>query len=494
VPVAGRESPHGARRVAGHMSWQGMSMLVQALAQFGVTAALARLLAPEDFGLIAAANIAVTFVQVIAEGGIGSAIVQRKELDASFISAAMSLALMVGLACYLLLVVCAFPFQSFFSMDRLALVLLVLGLSSLLSGTCGVLEGLLQRDLQFHSLFRVTLVTSVAGYAAPALILALAGAGVWSLVAAALGRVAVKLAMLLILAPGPAKLSWDTAAIRDIARFGFGLTQDRFWLWVAAQSAPFLIGRFFGQALLGQFYMGSQLAVLPAQYLSTVVSAVYFPMVSRALPDRARVGFQFMALIVSAFLLMTAFGLVLAINAEFVISAVYGDGWSGAVLVFEVLCIGAGIRAGTQICDALNIARGDVYALAGRRTVSAGIMVLAVYAARGYGLHEVSWAVTASQAAMFAMTVVLAARGLGLRWHSFKPFLSRTIACVVLSLAFNALLVSFREHELSSDISLLALSVVANAISLLPVLLSAASWLNGTGLRSTESERVVGGG
>lgn len=469
-------------------------MLVQACAQFGVTAALARLLAPEDFGLIAAANIAITFVQVIAEGGIGSAIVQRKELDSSFIGAAMAVALMVGVGCYLLLALCAFPFQSFFAMDRLGVVVIVLGLSSLLSGTCGVLEGLLQRELRFASLFRVTLVTSIVGYAAPALILALAGAGVWSLVVAALGRVLVKCIMLATLAPNVIRPRWEGDAIRDIARFGFGLTQDRFWLWLAAQSAPFLIGRFFGQAQLGQFYMGSQLAVLPAQYISSVVSAVYFPMVSRAMADRARVGFQFIALIVSAFLLMTAFGVVLAINAEFIINAVYGDGWSGAILVFEVLCIGAGFRAGTQICDALNIARGDVYALAGRRMLSAGIMVLAVYVVRKYGLYEVAWAVTVSQATMFVMTIALAVKGLGLHRDSFKPFGLRTILVVVLLVVINSMLLLLRNHGLVGGIPLLALSAIANGVSLLPVLLATVRWMNGPGVLSTDRKHLVGGG
>jgi O-antigen/teichoic acid export membrane protein len=208
--------------VAGHLSWQGMSMLVQAVAQFGVTAVLARLLSPEDFGVIAAANIAITFMQVIAEGGVGSAIVQRSDLTPAFISAAMTVALMVGAGCYAVLVICAFPFQAFFAMPGLGVVVLALGLSSLVSGTCSVLEGLLQRNMGFGSLFRVNLVTSTAGYAVPAIGLALAGAGVWSLVAAALGRVTVKFLMLARLAPMSIRPRWE--------HFGHqGSCPFRFW-------------------------------------------------------------------------------------------------------------------------------------------------------------------------------------------------------------------------------------------------------------------------
>ena len=480
--------------MAGHLSWQGMSMLVQAVAQFGVTAVLAPLLTPEDFGVIAAANIAITFMQVIAEGGVGSAIVQRSDLTPAFISAAMTVALMVGTGCYAVLVICAFPFQAFFAMPGLGVVVLVLGLSSLVSGTCSVLEGLLQRNMGFGSLFRVNLVTSTAGYAVPAIGLALAGAGVWSLVAAALGRVTVKFLMLARLAPMSIRPRWEPSAIRDLARFGFGLTQDRFWLWLSAQAAPFLVGRYFGQAQLGQFYLGSQLAVLPAQYISSVVSAVYFPMVSRALTDKVRVGGQFLAMMVGAFLVMTAFGLVLAINAQFVINMIYGDGWSGAAVVFQVLCVGAGIRACTQICDALNIARGDVYALAGRRAISAVIMVVATYAVRQHGLMEAAWAVTVSHGVMLVMTVALAISGLGLGRAAFSMFIPRSSVSGILLVVVNVTLLVSGRNGMVSGWPLLLASIVANAISLLPIAMGFSAWL-GKSAPGREADKLrVGGG
>lgn len=464
-------------------------MLTQAVAQFGVTAVLARLLSSDDFGLIAAANIPITFMQVIAEGGIGSAIVQRKELSASVISAAMAVALLVGAGCYAALAVSAFPLQSFFDMPGLGIVVVVLGLSALLSGTCGVLEGLLQRNMGFAAMFRVNLVTSVLGYAVPAIGLALLGAGVWALVAAAVGRVLVKFIMLAILVPVSIRPRWEATAIRDLAHFGFGLTQDRFWLWIAAQSAPLLIGRFMGQAQLGQFYLGSQLAILPAQYISTVVSAVYFPIVSRGLADRVRAGTQFLALMTGAFVLMMAFGLIQAVNADFIISTVYGSGWSGAVLVFEVLCVGTALRTCTQICDSLNIARGDVYALAGRRAIAAAVMVVGTWAVREYGLAEASWAIILSQVLMLLMTVRLAISGLEMQRSEFQPFLPRGVLAGVLLVVVNGALLLARNAGSIGSVSLLVLSIIANVLALMPVLMVMTVWMGRTGPSSIPAGR-----
>lgn len=134
----------------------------------------------------------------------------------------------------------------------------------------------------------MNLIGAVAGYTVPAVILAMAGAGVWALVIATLGRVVIKLLLMVWMYSGSLRLRWDRVAAGDLIHFGFGLTQDRFWNWLSAQTAPFAIGLWFGQAQLGQFYMGSQLAVLPVQYLSTTVSSVFLPIVARALATKRR--------------------------------------------------------------------------------------------------------------------------------------------------------------------------------------------------------------
>ena len=192
--------------------------------------------------------------------------------------------------------------------------------------------------------------------------------------------------------------------------------------------------------------------------------------------DPVRVGGQFLVMMTGAFLLMTAFGMVLAVNAEYVIGTVYGSGWSGAVLVFEVLCIGAGVRTCTQLCDVLNIARGDVYALAGRRTVAAVIMVAATYAVREYGLAEAAWAITLSQVAMLIMTVALAMSGLDLERGAFRPFVRRGVLAAVLLIAVNILLLFAGKAELAGGMPLVVTSIVGNLLALSPVLAIGAAW------------------
>ncbi|CAG0938059.1 Teichuronic acid biosynthesis protein TuaB [Gammaproteobacteria bacterium] len=416
------------KRIFGYLSWQALSVLVQAVTQLGVTAVLARILAPADFGLVAAANIVVTFVQMVAEGGLGSAMVQRREISSAFVGAALLVSMLVGAACYLLLLVIALPFGALLDMEGLGPVILALGLSALLAGPSGVLEGLLQRNLKFDAIFRVSIVSSVLGYAIPAIAFAMAGAGVWAIVLGTLGRIGAKVAMMVIMQWGAWRLRWESALARELVHFGFGLTQDRFWLWLSAQAVPFLIGLFFGQELLGQFYMGNQLAVLPAQHISTVIAGVFFPIMSRSLADAGQASRQFMAVTSTVFVLLSALGWFLAINADLVVHLAFGEGWQQATVVFQVLCLGAGVRAAIQVCDSVNIARGDVYALARRRAMATVVLVAALLTTRFMGLAGATSAMLVGQVAMLAMTVGLAVRGLGIEGSDTRPHTRRILA------------------------------------------------------------------
>lgn len=445
-------------------------MVGQAAIQIGVVAILARFVAPADFGLIAAANIVVTFVQIISEGGIGSAVVQREELPERVVSVALSVSLLVGMAFYVLLLGAAWPFQSLLGMQGLAAVVVALGFGAIIGGPVSVLEGVLQRQLRFGLLSRIALLSSALGYAVPALTLAAFGAGVWALVVATLLGGAVRLALLLLSYQGTLRPGWDRSTTRELLHFGAGLTHDRFWNWVTAQSGPFLIGLLFGQALLGQFYMASRLAVLPAQYLSSIVSAVYFPIMSRQLAgqDASRSG-RFFELMAAVFVSLSGFGFLLAANAALVVLAAFGSGWGDAVLVFQILCLGAGIRSCIQISDSFNIAKGSVYALANRRAAAAIATAAGIFLARKAGLEGAAWATIAGQAAMLALTLSLAAGSAGLgRAEIGSVGRNAALATGLLGLASAAAYIVYKIGVVG-QVGVLVLGLVANLLVLAPV-------------------------
>jgi O-antigen/teichoic acid export membrane protein len=247
------------------------------------------------------------------------------------------------------------------------------------------------------------------------------------------------------------------------------LTQDRFWNWLISQSGPVVIGTLFGQAQLGQFYMGSRLAILPTQYLSSIVSTVYFPLLSRSQSDSRAIGQQFIWLLVGIFVAMTALGLFLALNAELVVRVAFGAGWNEAVVVFQVLCLGAGVRASIQICDALNIARADVYALANRRAMAAVAMIVAIYLARNQGLAGAAWAINVGYCLMLVLTVRLANAGLCLGRDDVRPVLVALFTGLLLVGVVDAIAAYGKSLGWVDGMSLFLFVAVANLIVAIPI-------------------------
>ena len=466
-----------SRRVLGYMSWQGMSLLIQAVTQFGVIAILARFLSATEFGLVAAANIAVTFVQFLAEGGLGTAIVRKQDLSPTYVGSALAVSAVIGLVSCAALVVVAVPFQKLYDMDSLAIVVMVLGIGSLLTGMSGVMEGLLQREMRFRSLFVANAVGWIVAYAVPAILLAMAGFGVWSIVIATLARSVVKAAILSVQCRSNLRLQWDASIVGELARFGFGLTQFRFWSWSTAQAVPFVIGFMFGQERLGQFYLASQLAILPSQHLASVVSAVYVPILSRAISDLQVAAAQVITVLTILFIPVTVIGLLLAVNSELVINLALGSGWSAAVAPFAILSFGAGIRACLQISDVVNIVRGDVYALANRKAICMGVMLVFLFVTQRYGLAGASMSVLVGHTLMFILTIPLIIVGLQIHRALLVSFIVRNGLALGLFLLVDIVLWQLLAVDAVSTTKVLVVSLAVNLVAMIPVVALMVPWV-----------------
>jgi PST family polysaccharide transporter len=457
------------RAVLGHLSWQGLSLFSQAVSQFVVTAVLARYVSAAEFGLIAAANIAITLVQMVTEGGFGAAVVRSDKLSRELLGTALMAALLAATACYLFIAAIAVPLEKIFQISGVARISLVLGLSFFPLTVGSILEAVLQREMRFLSMLKVNSAASIFGYALPAIVLAVAGFGVWSIVCASVFRFLFRASVLLWVLRSRFRLFWVPGDARWLLRFGFGLTQDRLWNWLLVQTAPAVVGRALGSASLGQFTVGMQLGVLPSQHASSVISTVYLPIMSRVQANHAKLVEIFVPLLVTVSSLMFMLGLVLAVNGPLIVRLVLGDGWEPAVIVFQVFALGSGVRAGIQISDALNIARTHVYRLAACRASSALLLLLVIVPSVKNGLAGAAWALVAVHSLMFVMTTAIGLQGIvsSLRnWRTLRPRVLVVGATVVL--LSGILLYVYRAQPMSASAILVA-SVVLGLLGALIV-------------------------
>jgi len=246
---------------------------------------LARLLDPQDFGIVALATVFIFFCNLVTAHGLADALVQRQNVEPAHLDTAfwatlgLSLALMAG--CML----AAGPAAQAFAEPRLAEVLQWLSLSLPLGAACTVQMALFRREMRFGSVARRTLVGRTLG-AIVGVTMAYYGFGLWSLVAQQMvGQFAMTCAFLT--AQWRPRLRFSLRALRDLWGFGFHVSTTQIISGAGEQILTLTIGAVFGTTALGYFTIAWRAIQLVKSLISGAVYHVGLSAFSKLQDNRA---------------------------------------------------------------------------------------------------------------------------------------------------------------------------------------------------------------
>jgi len=347
--------------------------LITGIGQFIVTAILARLLTPEDYGLFGLAAVYVGLASILSQFGVAAALVQRDELTPRYVRAGFTVSVLTGVLTTALVWFTAPLAASVLGSPHLTPIIRGLSLAFVLGNPGFVAEGLSQRKLAWRRLMWVEVTAFVLGYALPALALAAAGYGVWALVGSALAQSFVRTVALLKLEPHP---KWPRVGpeIRELLRFGSGFTLARTFNYAAFQGDNLIVGRVLGIVALGYYNRAFKLMMILVTYFATVVTRVLFPIMSRLQndPDRLRSTYLTGAAVLG--LVSAPLGAILVVLAPEFVLVVLGPKWTATILPFQILTAGIMLRNVYLMAYCLDGALGALR----RRTVRDGVYALAV--------------------------------------------------------------------------------------------------------------------
>lgn len=330
-----------AAQVVAGLGWSAGATLVNAVGQFVFLAVLARLLDPAAFGLLAMAGIALRFSAFFAQLGFAQALIQKPELRPADHTAALVMALALGLAFYAVTVVAAPAFAAYFRAPELVGVLVVLAVSLPLGAVGGLPMALLRRAGRFKRIAFIEVLGFVLGYGAVGVACASSGMGVWSLVAAAL----VQHVFTLVLGFACARysLAWplQRASFRHLCSFGATYSLVGFLEFLSASVESLFLGRVFGKAPLGMFNRAAALVNLPVEQAVTAVTKVLFPALASMQSDRARLADGFEMLLLGVGLMSTALACGIAAAAPDVVALLLGPTWADAAPLLAIVAFAA---------------------------------------------------------------------------------------------------------------------------------------------------------
>jgi teichuronic acid exporter len=320
------------------LRWSAGVRLASQAFTWAVTLIVVRLLSPADYGLLAMAMIFVGFLTMVAEFGLGPAVVQKEEVEDHELRKAFGLILTIHASLFLLLFLAAPLISSFFAEPRLVLLIRVLSALFLISAFQVMPDALLQRRMEFRRRSLNDFGGAMLG-SVTTLLGALAGWGVWALVAGSFMTQCWKSIGLNRIAP---YLHWpifNFRGVRELLVFGghFSVTQILWFLFT--QADIFIGGKFLGKELLGFYSVAVHLASLPNQRISGIINQVAFPAFSRMQNDLARISSSLLA--GARLLSFFSFPILWGISsvAPEIVYLILGPKWIPATLPLQVLSI-----------------------------------------------------------------------------------------------------------------------------------------------------------
>ena len=325
-------------------AWFGLGRGFAFVVGIGVTAVLARILAPRDFGLLALAMVFIGVAQQVRDLGVGQALVQRDQVSLELQRLAFTIAISTSLALYAVLLAAAEPIARLSGDPEVAPIVRMLGLSFPISAFSVVPQAMLRRHLTVRGEALASGASLLADSAAT-VILAWMGFGVWALVAGNLIAAVATAIGLSLASPWRPGLQFRGVERSGLLRFGGGLTFSGL-LWYVYTNADFLVvGRLLGTSALGFYNMAWNISKMPRDKLWALLNPLTLPLFSRARTDPEQLGNALCKLSTALAIVTIPAVTGLAIVAQDAVEVVLGPKWLDAVPVLRLLCVFGIVRA-----------------------------------------------------------------------------------------------------------------------------------------------------
>ena len=343
------------------IGWSGISRFIQLLFQFGITAILARLLTPNDFGLLAMVVVFTSFVTIFRDFGLTAALIQCKGVTEEHLSSSFWINILLGFILALALSFLAPAIAYFYREDRLTLITIALASTFSISSFGIVQTALFTKEMNFKLLAIVTILTvTISGTVA--VWLAFSGFGVWSLVWQSIISSSVTVILLWNFSSWRPKILFKWYRVKELLGFGINFTGFSFVNYFSRNLDNLLIGKFLGLSPLGFYNLAYRLLLFPISNISRVIGQVMFPSLSVIQNDKSKVCHAYMK--ATRYIATVTFPLMIGILivAPQFIRVIFGPQWERSIFLVQILAL-------VSLIQSIGTLNGIIYQSQGRTDI-----------------------------------------------------------------------------------------------------------------------------
>ena len=322
------------------LKWSALAAIVSKILPPLFYIITARLLTPEDFGIVATSVMILAFANILWEAGLSKALIQTQNLerldDLSNIVFYTNITL--GLLLYILLFIFAEPLALFFNESKVEDVIKVSALAMIIGSFSSVQTALLQKDFGFKKLF----YSRLAGSVVPGIVsvtMAYYGYGYWSLVFGSVASIFLQAILLWKISHWRPTLSYDIALAKTMVKFSKWVLLSALLSWFFAWGDLFVLGYFFTPHEMGLYRTGNYLVLAIIGLVTAPIVPVMYSYFSKIQHDKESIkkALLFSSKVISFFVLPIGLGIYLVQDP--LSSIIFGDKWDGIGLVIGYLAL-----------------------------------------------------------------------------------------------------------------------------------------------------------
>lgn len=368
--------------------WNTVERLVTNGIQFILTIILARLLSPDDYGIIAMPAIFLAIAQVLIDSGFANALIRKPDLNERDLSTAFYFNVVVGVVAYFILFFASPLIADFFNTPILSNLLKVTALVIFLNSLGIVQQAVMTKRMDFKT---QAIISAICTFTSGALgvWMAYSGYGVWSLVFQQVSAALLRVVLLWIYGKWHPIWTWSQESFKYLWSFGSKVVVIGVLDTIYSNVYAFVIGKMYNAKDLGNYTRAQQFADLPANNLNSIVQRVTFPLLSEIQQDNTRLSSIFLRLFETTSLIIFPLMFLITAMANSLIVVLLGEEWQGCVLMLQILCLTRmwvplnainlnllQVKGRTDLLLKVEIAKKVMIAVILLMTISHGVIVL----------------------------------------------------------------------------------------------------------------------
>ena len=419
--------------------------------QFIVQIVLARILVPNDYGVIALIAIFITIANVFVQSGFNTALIQKKDANEADFSSVFYLSLLVASLLYLIFFFTAPLIASFYGESQLILILRVLSITLFFGAFNSIQNAVISKKMQFKKLFfsslGAILVSGTVG-----IVSAYSGLGVWALVAQQLTNQFMITAILWFTVKWRPKLIFSLERVKRLFSYGWKLLVSSLIDTLYMNLRSLIIGKIYNPAMLGFYNRGEQFPQIIVTNIDGSIQSVMLPTLASEQDNRQRIKDIVRRSIVTSSFIVFPMMIGLAVIAEPLVKILLTDKWLPCVPFLQIFCVSYALwpihTANLQAINALG--RSDIFLKLEIIKNVIGFIILGV--SIPYGVYAIAIGMLISG---ILATFINSYPNLKLLNYSYKDQWKDITPSLILSLIMGAIIYNFKWFHMASWFTLI---------------------------------------